>query len=131
VAILNLNQVENIKAILLSLKEQALEATKNSDEGFYQDYLSEDAVAIVPVGVFNKKAIVEQMGSKTSQFKSSKIEDTKAIVLTPETGIVTYKATYQKPDKSEYVVFVTTVYAKLDNTWKGVFYQQTPLVNSK
>ena len=123
--------MENIKETLLSLKEQALEATKNSDEGFYQDYLSEDAVAIVPVGVFNKKAIVEQMGSKNSQFKSSKVEDTKAIVLTSETGIVTYKATFQKQDKSEYVVFVTTVYAKLGNTWKGVFYQQTPLVNSK
>ena len=123
--------MEDIKAILLSLKEKALEATNNSDGKFYEDYLSDNAVAIVPIGVFDKKAIIEQMSSKYSQFKSSKIEDTKAIVLTPESGIVTYKATYQKQDKSEYIVFVTTVYAKLDNAWKGIIYQQTPLVNSK
>jgi hypothetical protein len=121
------NNMEDIKSILLSLKEQALEATKNTDAEFYEDYLADNAVAIVPVGVFNKKSIVEQMGSKNSFFKSSKIEDTKAMVLNPETGIVTYKATYQKPDKSEYQVFVTTVYAKIKNNWKGVFYQQTPL----
>ena len=123
--------MEDIKTTLLSLKERALAATKNGDKSFYEDYLSEDAFAIVPVGVFNKKEIVEQMGSKNSQFKSSKIEDTKAIILTSESGIVTYKATYQKQDESEYTVFVTTVYAKISNAWKGVFYQQTPLVNKK
>ncbi|HTE12024.1 MAG TPA: nuclear transport factor 2 family protein [Chitinophagaceae bacterium] len=120
--------MEDIKSILLSLKEKALEATKNADAEFYEDYLADNAVAIVPIGVFDKKRIVEQMGSKNSPFKSSKIEDTKAIVLTPESGIVTYKATYQKPDKSEYQVFVTTVYSKINNTWKGVFYQQTPVI---
>jgi len=123
--------MEDIKSILLSMKEQALEATKNADAKFYEDYLDDNAVAIVPIGVFDKKAIVEQMGSKNSQFKSSKIEDTKAIVLTPECGIVTYKATYQKKDKSNYEVFVTTVYTKIDGIWKGVFYQQTPIIMPK
>lgn len=123
--------MEDIKSTLLSLKEQALEATKNADAKFYEGYLSDNAVAIVPIGVFNKKAIVEQMGDKNSPFKSSKIEDTKAMVLTPESGIVTYKATYQKKDNSDYEVFVTTVYAKINGDWKGVFYQQTPIITSK
>ena len=123
--------MEDIKSTLLSLKEQALEATKNADAKFYENYLDDNAVAIVPVGIFDKKAIVEQMSSKNSQFKSSKIEDTKAMVLTPESGIVTYKATYQKKDKSFYEVFVTTVYAKINGTWKGIFYQQTPILTSK
>lgn len=123
--------MEDIKSTLLSLKEQALEATKNADAKFYEDYLDDNAIAIVPIGVFDKKAIVEQMGSKNSQFKSSKIEDTKAIVLTPESGVVTYKATYQKKDKSNYEVFVTTVYAKINGIWKGIFYQQTPIIIAK
>jgi hypothetical protein len=121
--------MEDVEATLLSLKERALQATKNADTGFYRDYLADHAVAIVPFGVFDKKAIVQQMGSANSQFKSSKIEDTKAIVLTPESGIVTYKATYEKQDNSSFQVFVTTVYAKVNGAWKGVFYQQTPLGN--
>ena len=123
--------MENIKSILLSLKEQALEATKNADADFYENYLADSAVAIVPFGVFDKKAIVQQMGSSNSPFQSSKIDDTKAIVLTPESGIVTYKASYTKPDHTTFEVFVTTVYAKISGVWKGVFYQQTPVSTTK
>ena len=120
--------MENIKSELLSLKDQALEATKNADANFYENYLDDSAIAIVPFGVFDKKAIVQQMGSPNSQFRSSRIDDTKAIVLTPGSGIVTYKATYTREDQSTFEVFVTTVYAKVNGEWKGVFYQQTPIL---
>ena len=123
--------MDDIKSILLNLKDQALEATKRADADFYNGYLDDNAIAIVPFGIFDKKAIVQQMGSANSKFKSSRIDDTKAIVLTPECGIVTYKATYKKEDgKSTFEVFVTTVYAKIDGAWKGVFYQQTPIERS-
>ena len=122
--------MEDIKTILLSLKEKALEATKNADAAFYENYLDDNAVAIVPAGVFDKKAIVQQMGSGNSPFKSSKIEDSKATILTPGSGIVTYKATYQKEDKTNYQVFVTTIYVKIQSVWKGVFYQQTPIIKT-
>jgi hypothetical protein len=122
--------MENIQTILLSLKDKALEATKNADAVFYDNYLADNAIAIVPFGVFDKRAIVQLMGSGNSPFKSARIDDTKAIVLTPESGLVTYKATYEvlkegKKNISE--VFVTTVYAKIYGEWKGVFYQQTPM----
>lgn len=122
--------MENVESILISLKEQALEATKKGDADFYQNYLDDSAIAIVPFGVFNKDAIVQQMGSGKSLFKSAGIEDTEAIVLTPESGIVTYKANYESfanNEKTTFSVFVTTVYAKINGQWKGVFYQQTPL----
>lgn len=122
--------MDDIKSILLSLKEQALEATKQADATFYTHYLDDSAIAIVPFGIFNKNAIVQQMGSSNSQFKSSRIEDTRVIVLTPESGIVTYKATYTKEGGMSSVVFVTTVYAKINGVWKGVFYQQTPMTGN-
>ena len=123
--------MEDVKSVLLLLKEQALEATKNADANFYENYLDDSAIAIVPIGIFDKKAIVQQMGSANSQFKSSQIDDTKAIVLTPESGIVTYKATYIKADQTSFEVFVTTVYSKINGVWKGVFYQQTPILKTK
>jgi Domain of unknown function (DUF4440) len=123
--------MEDIKSILLGLKDKALEATQNADGKFYEDYLDDHAVAIVPVGVFDKKAIVQQMSVPNSPFKSVGIDDTKAIVLTPESGIVTYKATYARADQSTFQVFVTTVYAKVKGVWKGIFYQQTPIMGSR
>lgn len=122
--------MEDVKSVLLALKEKAIVATKNADTDFYEDYLADNAVAIVPMGVFNKKAIVNQIGAVNSQFKSSRVEDTKVIVLTPESGIVTYKATFKQDNNSEFELFVTTVYAKINEEWKGVFYQQTPIVTS-
>ncbi len=122
--------MEDIETILLSLKDKALEATKNADANFYKNYLDDSAIAIVPSGIFNKEAIVQQMGSGNSQFKSSRIDDTKAIILTPESGIVTYKATYESSKEeasTTFEVFVTTVYVKINGIWKGVFYQQTPI----
>jgi hypothetical protein len=114
--------MNDVEKDLLALKDGALEATRKADGAFYESYLAEDAVAVVPYGVFDKKTIVEQMSSAGSPFKSSAIEDTKVTVLTPESGLVTYRAHY-----GDKVVFVTTVYAKQQGRWKGVFYQQTPL----
>jgi hypothetical protein len=122
--------MENIEKTLLALKDKALEATKNADGDFYEHYLDDSAIAIVPFGVFDKKAIVQQMGSANSSFNSTHIDDTKAIVLTPDSGLVTYKADFERMQdgkKIPYSVFVTTIYAKIDGEWKGVFYQQTPL----
>jgi len=119
-----------VESILLSLKEQALEATKNADAVFYENYLDDSAMAIVPHGIFDKKTIVTQMGSANSQFKSVAVNDTKAIVLTPESGIVTYRATYEKEDKTQFEVFVTTIYARTNGRWKGFFYQQTPILKT-
>jgi len=110
--------------VLLGLKEAALAATQRADAEFYRNYLADDCVALVPYGVFSKEAIVKQMGSGSSSFKSSKIEDTRAIVLSEDSGLVTYKATFE----SQPPVFVTTVYARIQGEWKGVLYQQTPIL---
>jgi hypothetical protein len=122
-----MQSTETIESELLALKDLALAATKNADGDFYQSYLADHAMAIVPFGVFDKKAIVDQMASGHTPFRSAKVEDTRAIALTQDSGLVTYKATYEQPGKGTLEVFVTTVYAKVRGEWKGVFYQQTPL----
>ncbi|HSB02177.1 MAG TPA: nuclear transport factor 2 family protein [Anaerolineales bacterium] len=71
----------SIEETLLSLKEQALGATKNRDADFYDNYLTDNAIAIVPFGVFTKEAIVQQMASPNSAFRSTKVEDTRVILL--------------------------------------------------
>lgn len=113
---------------LLELKQQALDATQRADGAFYASYLADDAVAITPYGVFDKAAIVAQMSSAASSFKSESIDDERAIELSPTSGVVSYRANYAgtetAPARS---VYVTTVYRRDANGWRGLLYQQTPI----
>jgi ketosteroid isomerase-like protein len=120
--------MQDIERELLELKDQALEATKRKDGAFYSNYLADDAIAVVPFGIFDKQAVVQQM-SGDSPFRSLHVDDTRAVVLNRDAGLVTYKATFESTDsdKKTFQVFVTTVYARIDGAWKGVHYQQTPL----
>jgi hypothetical protein len=106
---------------LLELKQQALDATQRADGTFYEGYLADDAVAITPYGVFDKAAIVAQMSSPQSSFKSDAIDDERAIELSPTSGVVSYRAIY-----GDRAVYVTTIYRRDSDGWKGLFYQQTP-----
>lgn len=120
--------MKDTEKALLSMKDAALAASRTGDADFYDGYLADDAVAVVPGGVFGKDEIVAAMG-KGDAFRSTKIEDVKATVLTPESGLVTYRATFDRPGGKSAEMFVTTVYRKDPEGWRGVFYQQTPLGN--
>jgi uncharacterized protein (TIGR02246 family) len=116
---------------LLTLKDQALDATKRGDGDFYRGYLADDAVAVVPAGVFGKDAIVGAMSAPAGRFSSSSVTDTRVTVLGPDTGLVTYVATFPDPSGGpDTRVFVTTVYLRRDGAWKGVLYQQTPMLTA-
>lgn len=120
---------QSIEAALLALKEKALEATRQGDSEFYRHYLAEGAIAVGPFGILDKEGIVAQMASGT-RFRSSKIEDTRVMTLSSQSGLVTYKATFESSNEGGAKVtsmFVTTVYAQVAGVWQGVFYQQTPL----
>ncbi|WP_179233065.1 nuclear transport factor 2 family protein [Paenibacillus rigui] len=120
----------SIEAALLALKEKALEATRQGDSEFYRHYLAEGAIAVGPFGILDKEGIVAQMASGSTRFRSSKIEDTRVMALSSQSGLVTYKATFETSNEGGAKVssmFVTTVYAQIDGVWQGVFYQQTPL----
>ena len=113
-----------IETILLQLKDAALAATRDQNAGFFEVYLADDAVAVTPGGLIAKPEIIAAVGAQGASFKSSAIDDVRAFALGADSGVVTYRARFENPRRS---VFVTTVYAKRDNAWRGVFYQQTPL----
>jgi hypothetical protein len=117
--------MDEVTSALLALKDQALAATKARDQDFYRGYLADDAIAILPAGVFDKAAIVAALGAPTVPFQSSEIKDTRVVVLGPDAGAVTYRATLATGD-----VMTTTIYARRNGVWHGVLYQQTPVTAS-
>jgi hypothetical protein len=115
-----------IEAVLLALKAAAVLATEKADVGFYASYLADNAIGVTPQGVFDKQQILDGIrGGKA--FHSSKIEDSRAVALGSDAGIVTYRATFETPGKPPTQLFVSTLYRRYHDGWKGVFYQQTPL----
>jgi hypothetical protein len=120
-------QTATIEQELLDLKDQALEATRKRDTAFYREYLTDDAIAVVPAGIFTRDQIVGAMGQGT--FQSSAIDDERAVPLGTDAGMVTYVATFGEGGEARRA-FVTTVYRRLDGAWRGVFYQQTPLART-
>ena len=114
--------MDDIEADLRSLKDRAIAATRDRDQEFYRGYLADDALAVLPAGVFDKTAVVAALGAPSVPFQASTIEDTRVIVLGPDAGVVTYRAGLATGE-----VFVTTVYARRGGVWQGVLYQQTPL----
>jgi ketosteroid isomerase-like protein len=120
----------DVDAALRALKEQALRATKRHDAEFYRDYLADDAIAVTPAGVFDKTAILAAMGRPDTPFQSSTIEGTEVVGLSGDAGIVTYRATFAVDSGAPRTVFVTTVYRKQADGWKGVLYQQTPMIGT-
>jgi hypothetical protein len=116
----------SIPAELLALKNAALRATAEGDVAFYAGYLSERAIGVTPFGVFDKQQILQAMKDGKS-FRSKRVDDEQALPLGVDAGLVTYRATFESPDGKEAVFFVSTLYRRFEDGWKGVFYQQTPL----
>ena len=115
-----------IEAILVALKAAAMRATEKADVDFYASYLADNAIGVTPSGVYNKQQILQGMKNGKT-FKSTNIEGSRAVALGPDAGLVTYRATFAAPGEPPVEMFVSTLYRRYHDGWKGVFYQQTPL----
>lgn len=115
-----------IEAVLLALKAAAVRATEKGDVAFYAEYLSDDAIGVTPHGVLDKQQILAMMRNGGG-FRASKIEDSRAIALSDDAGMVTYRAWFESTEGFTRELFVSTLYRRFNDGWKGVFYQQTPL----
>jgi ketosteroid isomerase-like protein len=114
-----------IEAILVALKAAAMRASETGDVDFYASYLADNAIGVTPSGVFNKQQILQ--GMKGITIKSSNIEGSRAVALGPDAGLVTYRALFSAAGEAPVEMFVSTLYRRYHDGWKGVFYQQTPL----
>jgi hypothetical protein len=111
---------------LLRLKEAALAASARCDGDFYAGYLADGARAVTPAGVATKEQVVA--AARAGGFRSIKVDDTRVDLLCDDVGLVTYRATFARPAGTTVDVVTTTVYRREGGVWKGVLYQQTPLV---
>lgn len=114
-----------IEAVLLALKAAAIRANEKGDVSFYAEYFADDAIGVTPHGVFDKQQMLAAL--RNGSFRSTKVEDTRAFAFSDDAGMVTYRAWFEEVDGPPREVFVSTLYRRYVDGWKGVFHQQTLL----
>ncbi len=94
--------------------------------GFYDDLMADDGLMVFPGLVLDKAATIRAIAGERP-WASHKLADVRVIEPTPDSGIVTYRATAQREGQDPYRAVMTTVYARRDGRWRVVFHQQTPI----
>jgi hypothetical protein len=94
---------------------------------FYDAFLTDDAVMVVPVGVLERDACIAafEAAAPWSRFELS---DMRVLPLGEDGAIVTYRATAEREGHPEYTALVSTTYVRQDGEWLIAFHQQTPVV---
>ena len=111
---------------LEALEREGWEALSGPDgASFYQELLADDALMVFPGFVLDKRESIEAI-SGASPWQSFELADLRVVEATPDTGIVTYRATAQRGGAAPYHALMTSVYARRDGRWRLLLHQQTP-----
>ena len=115
---------------LLELERQGARAqTSGNAAAFYRQCLTDDALMVVPGLAVDKRTLLEAI-EKEGPWLSFRIEDPRVIELTPDCGVVLYRAIGRREGQSEYVALMSSIYVNRDGSWKLAYHQQTPFPQS-
>jgi hypothetical protein len=118
-----------IKGSLGEAGKTIVEAWKNRDGKFFEEFLSDDHVEVGFGGVPNKKEIVEFVASPVCTVKSYQLDHFELKLLDQNTALLTYR---EAQDTICHKVvpspcWVSSLYMKRDGRWLNVLYQQSQI----
>jgi hypothetical protein len=113
---------------LTALERQGWDALSSSGEAaraFYDDVLDDQPVMLLPGGMRLdvRESIVESMSGQP--WSSYALEDVRALLPTPDVGVVTYGVVAER-DGRRYSALMSSTYVRREGGWKLAFHQQTP-----
>jgi murein L,D-transpeptidase YafK len=117
------NNVDSIKETLIDLEKQAWEAWKNKDGKFYQNFLSEDTVAVGRTGVDKKAAIIRDISESKCEIRGYSLDNYDLVMVDKNTAILTFKATQDYTCEGEpgpSPIWASSVYVKRRGKWLNV-----------
>jgi hypothetical protein len=113
---------------LIQLEQRSWQAWKARDGAFFRTFLSEDHVEIGFGGRASKNEVVETVGTPRCIVRSYTLTEFRFSRIDSETALLTYHAAQDTRCGGNAVpspVWVTSIYARRDNRWLNVVYQQT------
>ena len=113
---------------LLQLEHQGWQALVDGTGGvFYGALMTDDAVMILAHGyAFDRDAVIASL-EHAPTWDSYDIADPTVILLGEDQAILRYTGTGRRAGEPDFVALMASVYMRLDDTWRLVHYQQTPV----
>jgi hypothetical protein len=125
----NLLAQDNLQDSLLGQERRLIDAINKKDKGGISELLADERVSITSRGKQTTADIIRSL--ERLSFSKYQISEPKAIPVSPDVAILTYKfswtggVTGQAPATT--TVYASSVWRKRDGKWRSVFYQETPL----
>lgn len=114
---------------LLDLEHQGWKSLCDSTGAdFYGRIMTSDGVMVLAPGqVFDRQTVIDSLG-EAPPWRTYDIADERLISLSDDHAILVYTGrAYRDEDEPAFVALMSSVYARQDDTWRLVLYQQTPV----
>jgi hypothetical protein len=112
---------------LLDAEREGWQAlTSAQGVGYYREHLADDAVMVFSSGVMTRAEALEAMAS-APPWSSFEILDPQVVELTPDSGVLVYRAVAQRADQPVYKAMITSVFVRTGGHWKLAVHHQTPI----
>jgi ketosteroid isomerase-like protein len=115
---------------LLGLEEKMWAANRAGDAGYYAKALRDDSIVVSRYGVMDRAAIIQGIGENRVPYIGSTITEPRAIGLTPDSALITYRVHVEALRDGQPMAFdtlATSIYVREDGGWKNAFHQQSAL----
>ena len=114
---------------LLELEHQGWQALCDGDgAAFYETIMPDDGIMILAHGRALDRGAVTASLEDAPTWDSYTITHETVVSLGPEQAILRYTGTGRRAGASDFVALMASVYVRIDDVWRLVHYQQTPVV---
>jgi hypothetical protein len=112
---------------LLDAERQGWQALTSAEgPSYYREHLADHAVMVFSSGVMSRADALEAMAS-APPWSSFEILDPQVVELTPDSGVLVYRAAAQRADQPVYKAMITSVFVRAAGVWKLAVHHQTPV----
>jgi hypothetical protein len=113
--------------LLLRLEREGWDALSSGRAGeYYREHLAENALLAFPFGVMTREEAIDAMES-ASPWSMFEIHDARVVALTPDSGVLAYRAVAQRSGEAPYFAIVSSTFVRVGGAWKLAFHQQSPV----
>lgn len=95
---------------------------------FYGQIMTADGVMVLAHGqVFDRQAVIDSL-NQAPPWREYEISDERLIVLSDDYAILVYTGQARRDDdEPAFTAIMSSVYARVDGSWRLALYQQTPV----
>jgi hypothetical protein len=120
---------DRLQEALLAQETKLIDAINKKDKAAIATLLSDEIMSVTSArGVQTSQEIIAAL--EKLSFSSYTISEAKAISVSPDVAILTYKFSWTDGNAGEHrateSTYATSVWKRRDGQWRSVFYQETP-----